>query len=312
MNHFRHRIILFVYLWMAPAVAFGWGKTGHCLVGSVAAQVLASEGEPLFENHRYDFCYYNNVPDLVWKSPKTYEIEKKEHFFDLEPVIEHLKKNDQKLTELSTDRSKISKEILEQGRAPWRVHELHHRLKELETQLLANSKDHRKLQGEWILVAGILGHYIADLAQPLHCTENYDGQLTGQKGLHKFFESIAVDRLHPEMEARVLKSARAAWPKFSKSHVGKSPFELALSLCQSSLERVPEVLKLDKSVGRTNKELYAKRASQILEERLVIGALHLALIWKQSSSWKYDGEKFYFFEGAPNYIVPGPVKSSVK
>ncbi len=34
-----------------------------------------------------------------------------------------------------------------------------------------------------------LGHYIGDSHVPLHTTENYNGQLTGQKGIHGFWES---------------------------------------------------------------------------------------------------------------------------
>ncbi|MCB9081172.1 MAG: hypothetical protein H6555_05635 [Lewinellaceae bacterium] len=34
-----------------------------------------------------------------------------------------------------------------------------------------------------------LGHYLADAHVPLHTTENYNGQLTGQEGIHAFWES---------------------------------------------------------------------------------------------------------------------------
>ncbi len=34
-----------------------------------------------------------------------------------------------------------------------------------------------------------IGHYIGDAHVPLHTTENYNGQLTGQKGIHGFWES---------------------------------------------------------------------------------------------------------------------------
>ena len=34
-----------------------------------------------------------------------------------------------------------------------------------------------------------LGHYLGDAAVPLHTTVNYDGQLTGQRGIHAFWES---------------------------------------------------------------------------------------------------------------------------
>ena len=34
-----------------------------------------------------------------------------------------------------------------------------------------------------------LGHYIGDAHVPLHTTENYNGQMTNQKGIHGFWES---------------------------------------------------------------------------------------------------------------------------
>lgn len=34
-----------------------------------------------------------------------------------------------------------------------------------------------------------IGHYIGDAHVPLHTTENYNGQLTGQEGIHAFWES---------------------------------------------------------------------------------------------------------------------------
>ena len=34
-----------------------------------------------------------------------------------------------------------------------------------------------------------IGHYIGDATVPLHTTENYNGQLTGQRGVHAFWES---------------------------------------------------------------------------------------------------------------------------
>lgn len=34
-----------------------------------------------------------------------------------------------------------------------------------------------------------IGHYIADAHVPLHASSNHDGQLTGQKGIHGFWES---------------------------------------------------------------------------------------------------------------------------
>ncbi|MCI5055118.1 MAG: zinc dependent phospholipase C family protein [Flavobacteriales bacterium] len=66
------------------------------------------------------------------------------------------------------------------GVVPWWIPKLYKRLvyafkdKNVE-RILAYSAD--------------LGHYIGDAHVPLHTTENYNGQLTGQKGIHGFWES---------------------------------------------------------------------------------------------------------------------------
>ena len=38
-----------------------------------------------------------------------------------------------------------------------------------------------------------LGHYVSDAHVPLHTIQNYDGQLTNQKGIHAFCESILAE-----------------------------------------------------------------------------------------------------------------------
>jgi len=43
-------------------------------------------------------------------------------------------------------------------------------------------------------VIGDLSHYVADLHQPLHTTRNYDGQATGQVGVHGMFETYMIIR----------------------------------------------------------------------------------------------------------------------
>jgi hypothetical protein len=44
-----------------------------------------------------------------------------------------------------------------------------------------------------LIYASDLGHYIADGHQPMHTIMNYNGQMTGQKGIHFRYESIMVD-----------------------------------------------------------------------------------------------------------------------
>ena len=51
--------------------------------------------------------------------------------------------------------------------------------------------------GEWdkvVVLAADLGHYVADGHQPFHTTANYDGQLSGNTGIHRMFELFMVNR----------------------------------------------------------------------------------------------------------------------
>jgi hypothetical protein len=70
-----------------------------------------------------------------------------------------------------------------------------------------------------------LGHYISDAHVPLHTTENYDGQLTNQKGLHSLWESMIPELeiqqydLRSRHKARYLKQpVRAIWSTIRSSH----------------------------------------------------------------------------------------------
>lgn len=46
----------------------------------------------------------------------------------------------------------------------------------------------RGRKDEILFLAGDLGHYLGDAQMPLHTSLNHNGQLTGQTGIHAFFE----------------------------------------------------------------------------------------------------------------------------
>ncbi len=66
------------------------------------------------------------------------------------------------------------------GIVPWHIQVMYYRLR--DAFML---KDPEKI----LSLSADLGHYIADAHVPLHTTENYNGQLTGQDGIHGFWES---------------------------------------------------------------------------------------------------------------------------
>lgn len=47
-----------------------------------------------------------------------------------------------------------------------------------------------------LVCSAYLGHYLADAHVPLHTTQNHNGQLTGQTGIHAFWESRLPELFH--------------------------------------------------------------------------------------------------------------------
>jgi len=66
------------------------------------------------------------------------------------------------------------------GTIPWRVADF--------TAKLTQAMKARRTD-EILYYASYIGHYVADAHVPLHTTDNYDGQLTNQKGIHSRWES---------------------------------------------------------------------------------------------------------------------------
>ena len=81
---------------------------------------------------------------------------------------------------LSGERFELISDFGQHGLLPYHL-EIHHR--RLTRAFVERDAD-RILQ-----LAAEIGHYVGDAHVPLHTTENYNGQLTGQDGIHAFWES---------------------------------------------------------------------------------------------------------------------------
>ncbi len=66
------------------------------------------------------------------------------------------------------------------GSLPWYI-------QEMTAKLTTAFKQKRKT--EILLLASDLGHYLGDANMPLHTNLNHDGQLSGQTGIHAFWEA---------------------------------------------------------------------------------------------------------------------------
>jgi len=83
-----------------------------------------------------------------------------------------------------------------------------------------------------------LGHYVADAHVPLHTTENYNGQLTNQKGIHGFWESRI-----PELKA----ASYDYWT--GRAHYVDKTNQNAWSIIKASHAAVDSVLGLEKKLN---------------------------------------------------------------
>ncbi len=91
------------------------------------------------------------------------------------------------------------------GIVPWHISAVKHWL----TQAFLNQDADAILR-----LSADLGHYVGDANVPLHTTENYNGQLTGQYGIHGFWESRLPELFFEEYDLFVGKAAYEANPQF--------------------------------------------------------------------------------------------------
>ena len=70
--------------------------------------------------------------------------------------------------------------LMAYGILPWHINRMYYRLRDA---MMVRDPD------AILRLSADAGHYLADAHVPLHTTENYNGQLTSQEGIHAFWES---------------------------------------------------------------------------------------------------------------------------
>ncbi len=85
-----------------------------------------------------------------------------------------------------------------------------------------------------------LGHYVADAHVPLHLTMNYNGQLTGQTGIHAFWESRIPELFGNQWNYYV-----------GKARYIDNPLQEAFKICSSSFNEVDSVLRFERILNKS-------------------------------------------------------------
>jgi len=127
---------------------------------------------------------------------------------------------------------KYSEDTLKKyGTVPWEIQYQYYRL--------VDAFKHHDTTGI-LKTSANLGHYIADAHVPLHLTQNYDGQLTNQHGIHALWESripeLFINHYH-------LYAGKASYIE--------SPLNEAFRICRTSFKCVDSVLRLEKVLSHS-------------------------------------------------------------
>lgn len=85
-----------------------------------------------------------------------------------------------------------------------------------------------------------LGHYVGDAHVPLHTSENYNGQLTNQVGIHAFWESRLPELFSKKYNFFV-----------GRAHYIENPLEAAFTILKHTYGLKDSVLRVEESLNKT-------------------------------------------------------------
>jgi hypothetical protein len=153
-----------------------WGFYAHSLINRQAVFSLPPEMIAFYKTHIGFITEKAVNPD---KRRYAVEGEAEKHFIDLDIY------GDSALSILPKFWLEAIEKIPEDslranGIGPWSAY---------LTMLSLTKAFEQKNTAAILRLSADLGHYLGDLNVPLHTTQNYNGQLTGQEGIHGFWES---------------------------------------------------------------------------------------------------------------------------
>lgn len=155
---------------------FYWGFFAHQRINRLAVFTLPS---PMIGFYKTNIDYITEASVNPDKRRFTVVDEAPRHYIDIDhygdsAILKMPRYWNEAVEKYSEDTLKAY------GILPWHINRMYYQLRDAFA-----TKDRQRI----IKISTELGHYIADAHVPLHTTENYNGQLTGQYGIHAFWES---------------------------------------------------------------------------------------------------------------------------
>jgi hypothetical protein len=272
---------------LVPADASAWGFTGHRFIMARAIDLLPPELKPFFEHYRDEIVVRAIDPDL-WRNVGWED--DPNHFMDF-GAREY---GDYPFTALPRDYDqaieKFGRRTVERnGTLPWRVQEMFGNLRRGFEGFKRGS-----LYGpsDVVLFSAVLGHYIQDAHQPFHATDNHDGQLTGNSGIHARFERDLVEKFQSRLNVKPAKPTAITNAR-----------DFAFDALLASYRLVDGILKADSEAVRNKEEYdadyfdkFLAKAQPVLEQRMADAATATAGVI--IGAWEAAGKPTLTLEGA--------------
>lgn len=156
--------------------AYSWGFFAHKKINRMAVFTLPQEIMGFYKKHIEYISEHAVDPD---RRRNVTADEAPRHYIDIDHYGPQAFDSVPKFWKAAV--LKYTEDTLKAyGIVPWHIEKMVYRLQE------AFKNENLDLILHY---SADLGHYIADAHVPLHTTENYNGQLTNQKGIHGFWES---------------------------------------------------------------------------------------------------------------------------
>ena len=170
--------VCFLLILVVSKPTWAWGVWAHYRINKGALMALPPELGQFLYNH-VDYITEESVVPDVRKHDLNDKAESIRHFIDVEG-FRNERFSDFPKTK-SEAISKYGKDTLEKyGILPWHI---------IDAMDMLTSAFKNKNKAEILFLAADLGHYVGDAHMPLHTSLNHDGQFTGQKGIHGFWEA---------------------------------------------------------------------------------------------------------------------------
>lgn len=286
----RRAAIAAVILTLAAAgSAAAWGAAGHEMIGRIAVEGLPSSMPSFFTEAADQLAYLNPEPDR-WRERALREMDeayKYDHYVDLENLPgDALDAPDRYrfLAELYAAGIRRPEQAV--GFLPFRILELYQRLTTgfARWRTVDDPRERRWIEERVIYDAGILGHYVADAANPHHSTIHFNGWsrdvpnprgFTTSDDFHWQFESAFVDA---HVDARDVRRAVGT---------GVDPLDdvhgAVMDFIRSSNDLVVRLYELEQAHGFAAGARAAPATERFAIDRLAAGTGMLRALW--FSAW---------------------------